>query len=157
VGERGVKLSGGQRQRITIARVILEDAPILVLDEATASLDSVTEHQIQVALDEAMADKTVIVIAHRLSTIAHMDRVLVFSKGQIVEDGTHAELLAQRGEYHRLWRRQSQGMLPEANRASGDASGEEDAGTAPTNLPSTGLVPPADVPGGHPGNEVSVG
>jgi ATP-binding cassette, subfamily B, bacterial len=157
VGERGVKLSGGQRQRITIARVILEDAPILVLDEATASLDSVTEHQIQVALDEAMADKTVIVIAHRLSTIAHMDRVLVFSKGQIVEDGTHAELLARRGEYHRLWRRQSQGMLPEANRASGDASGEEDAGTAPTNLPSTGLVPPADVPGGHPGNEVSVG
>jgi ATP-binding cassette, subfamily B, bacterial len=115
VGERGVKLSGGQRQRIAIARVILKNAPILVLDEATSSLDSITEHQIQMALDGAMANKTVIVIAHRLSTIAHLDRVLVFAQGQIVEDGSHRELLARRGEYHRLWCRQSEGVLPEAH------------------------------------------
>jgi ATP-binding cassette subfamily B protein len=114
VGERGVKLSGGQRQRIAIARVILKNAPILVLDEATSSLDSITEHQIQAALDAAMADKTVIVIAHRLSTIAHLDRVLVFAQGQVVEDGSHRELLARRGEYHRLWCRQSGGVLLEA-------------------------------------------
>jgi ATP-binding cassette, subfamily B, bacterial len=119
VGERGVKLSGGQRQRIAIARVILKNAPILVLDEATSSLDSITEQQIQAALDSAMAGKTVIVIAHRLSTIAHLDRVLVFDKGQIVEDGTHRELLARHGEYHRLWCRQSGGVLPEG-RASAD-------------------------------------
>jgi ATP-binding cassette subfamily B protein len=115
VGERGVKLSGGQRQRIAIARVILKNAPILVLDEATSSLDSITEHQIQAALDVAMADKTVIVIAHRLSTVAHLDRVLVFAKGQIVEDGNHRDLLARRGEYHRLWCRQAGGVLPEAD------------------------------------------
>jgi ATP-binding cassette subfamily B protein len=113
VGERGVKLSGGQRQRIAIARVILKDAPILVLDEATSSLDSITEELIQSALDDAMKGKTVIVIAHRLSTVAHLDRVLVFSHGEIVEDGTHDELLARGGEYHRLWRRQSGGRLPE--------------------------------------------
>lgn len=112
VGERGVKLSGGQRQRIAIARVILKNAPVLVLDEATASLDSLTEHAIQSALDEVMADKTVIVIAHRLSTIAHLDRILVFSRGAIVEDGTHAELLSRRGAYHALWSRQSGGLLP---------------------------------------------
>jgi ATP-binding cassette subfamily B protein len=117
VGERGVKLSGGQRQRIAIARVILKDAPVLILDEATSSLDSITEHQIQQALDAAMADKTVIVIAHRLSTIAHLDRILVFSRGQIVEDGSHAELLAQGGAYARLWARQSGGVL-------GDEGGE---------------------------------
>jgi ATP-binding cassette subfamily B protein len=113
VGERGVKLSGGQRQRIAIARVILKDAPILILDEATASLDSITEHAIQAALDEAMADKTVLVIAHRLSTIAHLDRILVFSKGEIIEDGSHRALLARRGHYHQLWTRQSGGLLPE--------------------------------------------
>jgi ATP-binding cassette, subfamily B, bacterial len=115
VGERGVKLSGGQRQRIAIARVILKNAPILILDEATSSLDSITEHQIQSALDDVMADKTVIVIAHRLSTIAHLDRVLVFSKGRIVEDGSHEELLARGGEYQRLWLRQSGGVLPQGN------------------------------------------
>jgi ATP-binding cassette subfamily B protein len=112
VGERGVKLSGGQRQRIAIARVILKNAPVLILDEATSSLDSITEHAIQEALDEVMQNKTVIVIAHRLSTIAHLDRVLVFSQGHIVEDGSHTQLLARRGSYHALWTRQSDGALP---------------------------------------------
>jgi len=113
VGERGVKLSGGQRQRIAIARVILKNAPVLILDEATASLDSITEHAIQAAFDEAMADKTVLVIAHRLSTIAHLDRILVFSHGEIIEDGSHQALLARRGHYYQLWTRQSGGVLPE--------------------------------------------
>jgi ATP-binding cassette, subfamily B, bacterial len=128
VGERGVKLSGGQRQRIAIARVILKDAPILVLDEATSSLDSITEMQIQAALDEAMADKTVVVIAHRLSTIAHLDRVLVFSDGQIVEDGAHAELLARRGAYYRLWCKQASNGAGLASHAAGGA--ERSAATA---------------------------
>jgi ATP-binding cassette subfamily B protein len=111
VGERGVKLSGGQRQRIAIARVILKDAPILILDEATSSLDSITEHEIQQALDVAMAGKTVVVIAHRLSTIAQLDRILVFSRGAIIEDGSHARLLAQGGAYARLWACQGGGPL----------------------------------------------
>ncbi|MCG6136522.1 MAG: ABC transporter ATP-binding protein/permease [Nostoc sp. LLA-1] len=116
VGERGVKLSGGQRQRIAIARVILKDAPILILDEATSSLDSITEKAIQDTLDVVMDGKTVIVVAHRLSTIAHLDRILVFDHGRIVEDGTHKELLAQRGAYYRLWEMQAGGFLPvEAN------------------------------------------
>ncbi|MDB4990591.1 MAG: transporter ATP-binding protein [Myxococcaceae bacterium] len=119
VGERGVKLSGGQRQRIAIARVILKDAPVLILDEATSSLDSITEHQIQQALDEAMAHKTVIVIAHRLSTIAHLDRILVFSRGKIEEDGSHEELLEKSGPYARLWSRQT-GRLADSKRASAD-------------------------------------
>jgi len=109
VGERGVKLSGGQRQRIAIARVVLKDAPVLVLDEATASLDSLTEQVIQDALDEVMADRTVLVVAHRLSTVAALDRVLVFSDGAIVEDGPHSELLGRRGAYFRLWEQQANG------------------------------------------------
>jgi ATP-binding cassette subfamily B protein len=113
VGERGVKLSGGQRQRIAIARVILKDAPVLILDEATSSLDSITERGIQVALDQAMQGKTVLVVAHRLSTVAHLDRILVFDGGRIVEDGGHAELLRGRGMYHRLWSRQADGFLPD--------------------------------------------
>ena len=113
VGERGVKLSGGQRQRIAIARVILKDAPVLILDEATSSLDSLTEQAIQETLDRVMQGKTVIVVAHRLSTIAHLDRILVFGAGRIVEDGSHAELLAARGAYWRLWSRQAGGFLPE--------------------------------------------
>lgn len=114
VGERGVKLSGGQRQRIAIARVVLKDAPILILDEATSSLDSVTEKAIQETLDVVMRGKTVLVVAHRLSTIAHLDRILVFENGHIIEDGSHAELLARHGAYHRLWSRQSDGFLPDA-------------------------------------------
>lgn len=113
VGERGVKLSGGQRQRIAIARVMLKDAPILILDEATASLDSVTEKTIQENLDRVMGRKTVIAIAHRLSTIAHLDRILVFDQGRIVEDGSHEALLAKQGFYYRLWTMQAGGFLPE--------------------------------------------
>lgn len=114
VGERGVKLSGGQRQRIAIARVMLKDAPILILDEATSSLDSVTERTIQENLDRVMGRKTVIAIAHRLSTIAHLDRILVFDRGRIVEDGSHEQLLAVKGFYFRLWSMQAGGFLPES-------------------------------------------
>jgi len=110
VGERGVKLSGGQRQRIAIARVILKGAPILVMDEATSSLDSITERFIQDKLDEIMEDKTVLVVAHRLSTVAHLDRILVMDQGRLVEDGSHDELLRRRGHYYRLWSRQAQGV-----------------------------------------------
>jgi ATP-binding cassette subfamily B multidrug efflux pump len=110
VGERGVKLSAGQRQRIALARVILKDAPILVLDEATSSLDSEVEAAIQEQLDSLMRGRTVIAIAHRLSTIAQMDRLVVLDQGRIVEEGTHAQLLACGGTYARLWQRQSGGF-----------------------------------------------
>ncbi|GJJ81115.1 putative ABC transporter ATP-binding protein [Pasteurella canis] len=113
VGERGVKLSGGQRQRIAIARVMLKDAPILLLDEATSALDSEVEAAIQESLDKMMENKTVIAIAHRLSTIAAMDRLIVLDKGQIVEQGTHNELLEQNGLYAKLWAHQSGGFLTE--------------------------------------------
>lgn len=111
VGERGVKLSGGQRQRIAIARTILKNAPILILDEATSQLDSMTENNIQTSLWELMQQKTTIVVAHRLSTILHMDRILVFDHGTIVEDGTHQELLAKSGLYKTLWNAQVGGFL----------------------------------------------
>ena len=111
VGERGVKLSGGQRQRIALARVILKDAPILVLDEATSSLDSEVEAAIQDQLLELMKGKTVVAIAHRLSTIARMDRLVVLEQGKIVEDGTHEQLLRLGGHYEKLWRHQSGGFL----------------------------------------------
>ena len=111
VGERGVKLSGGQRQRIALARVILKDAPILVLDEATSALDSEVEAAIQETLYGVMEGKTVIAIAHRLSTIAHLDRILVLDDGRIVENGTHAQLLAQNGLYAGFWQLQSGGFL----------------------------------------------
>ena len=110
VGERGVKLSGGQRQRVAIARVVLRDAPILVLDEATSALDSEVEAAIQQGLDTLMQGRTVIAIAHRLSTIARMDRLVLLDGGRIVEQGTHAELLARGGAYARAWNRQSHGF-----------------------------------------------
>ena len=113
VGERGVKLSGGQRQRIAIARAILKDAPILVLDEATSALDSESEALIQEALNNLMKGRTSIVVAHRLSTIAGLDKIVVLNDGKIVEQGTHAELLARGGEYQKLWSRQSGAFLDE--------------------------------------------
>jgi ATP-binding cassette subfamily B protein len=113
VGERGVKLSGGQRQRIAIARAILKNAPILMLDEATSQLDSITESNIQESLWELMQGKTTLVIAHRLSTLLHMDRILVFDKGHIVEDGTHTELLNFGGLYKTLWEAQVGDFLPD--------------------------------------------
>ncbi len=112
VGDRGVKLSGGQRQRIAIARAMLKNAPILILDEATSQLDSVTENEIQQSLWVLMQGKTTIVIAHRLSTLLHMDRILVFDQGKIVEDGTHRELLAKHSLYKVLWDAQIGGFLP---------------------------------------------
>jgi len=112
VGERGVKLSGGERQRIAIARAILKNAPILVLDEATSSLDSHSEELIQDALANLMKDKTVIVIAHRLSTIMKMDRIIVFDEGRIVEQGTHQELVSKKGGlYKKLWEKQVGGFI----------------------------------------------
>ena len=113
VGERGVKLSGGQRQRIAIARVMLKDAPILLLDEATSALDSEVEAAIRASLYRLMEGKTVVAIAHRLSTIAAMDRLVVLDAGRVVEQGSHAELLALGGLYARLWAHQSGGFLGE--------------------------------------------
>lgn len=112
VGERGTKLSGGERQRIAIARAILAASPILILDEATSSLDSVTENYIQDSLESLMQNKTTIVVAHRLSTLAKMDRILVFDKGKVIEEGSHADLLAKGGHYAYLWQMQAGGFLP---------------------------------------------
>ena len=114
VGERGTKLSGGEKQRIAIARAILVDAPILILDEATSSLDSVTERYIQDSLEKLMQNRTTIVIAHRLSTLSRMDRILVFDQGKIVEEGTHAALLERGGLYAKMWNMQVGGFLPVA-------------------------------------------
>ena len=111
VGERGVKLSGGERQRVAIARAMLKDSPILMLDEATSSLDSISESYIQDAFTELMKGKTTIVIAHRLSTIQKMDRIIVLDKGKIVEEGTHKELLSKDGLYADLWNHQTGGFL----------------------------------------------
>lgn len=113
VGERGIKLSGGQRQRIAIARALLKKALILLLDEATSALDSVTEKYIQEGLHILMQSCTTIVIAHRLSTLAEMDRILVFDNGQIIEDGTHAQLLKINGHYAKMWHMQAGGFLPD--------------------------------------------
>lgn len=113
VGERGIKLSMGQRQRIAIARAFLSKKPILVLDEATSALDSESEVLVQQSLEDLWHDKTVVAIAHRLSTLRHMDRIVVMDAGQIIEQGTHADLLAQKGRYYRLWQHQSDGILAE--------------------------------------------
>ena len=106
VGDQGILLSGGQRQRIAIARALLKDAPILILDEATSSLDSESERYIQKALDQLMKNRTTLVIAHRLSTIENADRIIVLSKGRIVEQGNHNELIKQNAEYASLHRLQ---------------------------------------------------
>jgi ABC-type multidrug transport system fused ATPase/permease subunit len=129
VGEHGMLLSGGQRQRLAIARAMLRDAPILLLDEATSALDSEVELAIQEQLLGLMEGKTVIAIAHRLSTIARMDRLIVLDAGRIVEQGTHEELLRQRGIYEKLWSHQSGGFLADE--------------VAPTE---TALEPPAPEP-----------
>ena len=113
VGERGVKLSGGQRQRIAIARAFLKNPPILVLDEATSQLDSITEGLIQNSLLELFENKTTLIVAHRLSTLMYMDRILVFNQGKIVEDGSHEELLSFKGLYRTMWNAQVGGFLPE--------------------------------------------
>ena len=112
VGERGIKLSGGEHQRVAIARAILRNAPILVLDEATSSLDSESEHLIQEALEELMADKTVLMVAHRLSTIRRADRIIVIESGQIAEEGNHDELANTAGGiYAKLWQLQAGGFV----------------------------------------------
>ncbi len=118
VGERGIKLSGGERQRVAIARAMLKDAPIVVLDEATSSLDSISERFIQEAFDELMVGRTTIVIAHRLSTIQHMDRIIVLDNGGVGEQGTHAELLERDGIYAELWHSQVGGFIKDDNSTS---------------------------------------
>jgi ATP-binding cassette subfamily B protein len=111
VGERGVKLSGGQRQRIAIARAIIKDPSFVVLDEATSALDSVAEKEVQKGLKSLMADKPSLVIAHRLSTILDCDKIYVIDEGTIVEQGTHRDLIAKKGEYAKLWEHQSGGFI----------------------------------------------
>jgi ATP-binding cassette subfamily B protein len=106
VGERGLKLSGGEKQRVAIARAILKAPPILILDEATSSLDTKTEQDINRALDLVLKDRTAVIIAHRLSTIVTADEIIVLDKGQIAERGTHQNLLAQNGLYQKMWNRQ---------------------------------------------------
>lgn len=114
VGERGTKLSGGERQRIAIARAMLTTSPILILDEATSSLDSITEQLIQESLEHLMFNRTTIVVAHRLATLSKMDRILVFNEGKIVEEGSHKELIEKGAHYASMWKMQAGGFLPHA-------------------------------------------
>ncbi|TYO89938.1 ABCB family ABC transporter ATP-binding protein/permease [Oceanicella actignis] len=123
VGERGLKLSGGEKQRVAIARAILKNPPILILDEATSALDTETERQIQDSLRRLSRGRTVLVVAHRLSTVVDADRIVVLENGEVVESGTHAELLARGGRYAQLWKRQE----------SGEGEGEGDAEAAPAD------------------------
>ena len=132
VGERGLKLSGGEKQRVAIARTILKGPPILMLDEATSALDSHTEKEIQDALDQVSRDRTTLVIAHRLSTVVHADIIFVFDKGQIVEQGTHGELIAQQGLYASMWDRQRE--AEEARARLADALEEQNRPSVPSTL-----------------------
>lgn len=128
VGERGLKLSGGEKQRVAIARTLVKDPPILILDEATSALDSRTEAAIQGVLDNVAARRTTLIIAHRLSTIAHAEKIIVMDDGRIVEEGTHAELLALGGHYAQMWARQAaERMNPQAGPAEAEADAETDA------------------------------
>ncbi len=127
VGERGIKLSGGQRQRIAIARAFLKNAPILLMDEATSSLDSFTEKLIQVSLKKLMKNRTVLVIAHRLSTISQLDRIIVFHEGKIIEDGNHDELIAIGGHYSKMWNMQAGGFLPSSFDEEKESDDKEEA------------------------------
>lgn len=106
IGEDGAKLSGGQRQRLAIARAIAKDSPILILDEATSALDSATEKQVQAAIDEMQKDRTTIIIAHRLSTVQKADRIIVLRRGEIIEQGSHQDLIDAKGEYASLYKHQ---------------------------------------------------
>ena len=139
VGERGLKLSGGEKQRVAIARTILKAPPILMLDEATSALDSHTEKEIQDALDRVSKDRTTLVIAHRLSTIVHADNILVLEKGQLVEQGTHAELIGKDGLYASLWKRQRQAEKAREELAHALEEAERTGALRPADLE----VPPA--------------
>jgi ATP-binding cassette subfamily B protein len=139
VGERGLKLSGGEKQRVAIARTILKGPPILILDEATSALDSHTEREIQDALDEVARDRTTLVIAHRLSTIVGADNILVLDAGRLVEQGTHAELLAKGGLYASLWNRQRQ--AEQAREQLAEALAEEGARIQGGRLQAGELAP----------------
>ena len=125
IGEKGVLLSGGQRQRLAIARAVLKDAPILILDEATSALDTESERHIQAAMEAVMKGRTTLVIAHRLSTIEKADRILVMEQGQIVEQGSHAELLARNGAYAKLHQMQFNESHEQAADVSADAVPKE--------------------------------
>ena len=112
IGEKGIRLSQGEKQRLTIARVLLKNPPFVILDEATASVDTITERKIQRALDHLVEERTVLVIAHRLSTVRRADKIVVLNAGEVIESGTHADLLALNGHYAKLWNHQSD-MIPE--------------------------------------------
>ena len=112
IGEKGIRLSQGEKQRLTIARVLLKNPPFVILDEATASVDTITERKIQEALDRLVQERTVLVIAHRLSTVRRADKIVVMEQGQIIESGSHEALIDQGGHYSNLWRHQSD-LIPE--------------------------------------------